>query len=160
MNDSQSAFNFLRRLHYYKSCSYQVHKSCCYRLFNFQEFKQNDLRTSCSSSNYCTNFREKQIKKKEKKSICVKPWLKRRKNLRFYKTLLAELLLEEEYNYNILLRMTSENSEEIFQQIKREIPKEKTNPVQFITCSRNWLFINNGSYTRVMVMSIILPNQL
>ena len=90
----------------------------------------------------------------------MKPWFKTRKNLRFYETLLAELLLEEEYNYNILLRMTSENSEEIFQQIKREIPKEKTNPVQFITCSRNWLFINNGSYTRVMVMSIILPNQL
>ena len=41
----------------------------------------------------------------------MKPWLKRRKNLRFYKTLLAELLLEEEYIYNILLRMTSENSE-------------------------------------------------
>ena len=56
----------------------------------------------------------------------MKPWLKRRKNLGFYETLLAELLLEEEYNYNILLRMTSENSEEIFQQIKDDIPKEKT----------------------------------
>ena len=127
LNDSESAFNFLRRLHYHKSCSYQVHKSCSYRVFNFQEFNQNDSRTSCSSSNYCTNFREKQINKKEKKrSICVKPWLKRRKNLGFYETLLAELLLEEEYNYNILLRMTSENSEEIFQQIKDDIPKEKT----------------------------------
>ena len=56
----------------------------------------------------------------------MKPWFKTRKNLRFYETLLAELLLEEEYNYNILLRMSSENSEEIFQQIKDDIPKEKT----------------------------------
>ena len=45
----------------------------------------------------------------------MKPWLKRRKNLEFYETLLAELWLEYEYNYNILLRMTSENFEKIFQ---------------------------------------------
>ena len=57
----------------------------------------------------------------------MKAWLKRRKNLELYGTLLAELWLEEEYNYNILLRMTSENFEEIFQLIKDEIPKENTN---------------------------------
>ena len=45
----------------------------------------------------------------------MEPWLNRRKN---YEILLAELLLEEEYNNNILLRMTSENPEEIFQLIK------------------------------------------
>ena len=39
----------------------------------------------------------------------MKAWLKRRKNLELYGTLLAELQLEEEYNYNILLRMTSGN---------------------------------------------------
>ena len=57
----------------------------------------------------------------------MKAWLKRRKNLEFYGTLLAELRLEEEYNYNILLRMTSENFEEIFQLIKDDIPEENTN---------------------------------
>ena len=34
--------------------------------------------------------------------------------------------LEDEYNYNILLRMTSENFEEIFQLIKDDITKENT----------------------------------
>ena len=89
-------------------------------LFSLQEFKQIDSRTSCSSSNYCTNFREKKLRKKRKKKkyLCEKPWLKRRKNLEFYETLLAELLLEEEHNYIILLRMTSENFEEIIQLIK------------------------------------------
>ena len=47
----------------------------------------------------------------------MKPWLKRRKKLEFYETLLAELPLEDEYNYNILLRMTSANFEETFQLI-------------------------------------------
>ena len=40
--------------------------------------------------------------------------------------LLAEMRLEDEYNYNILLRMTSENFEEIFQLIKDDITKENT----------------------------------
>ena len=40
--------------------------------------------------------------------------------------------------------MTSENSEEIFQLIKDDIPKENTNPARTITCSHNWLFINRG----------------
>ena len=56
----------------------------------------------------------------------MKPCLKRRKNLEFYETLLAELRLEYEYNYNILLRMTSENFEKIFQLIKDDITKENT----------------------------------
>ena len=53
----------------------------------------------------------------------MKPWHKRRKNLELYGTLLAELRLEEEFSYNILLRMTSENFEEIFQLIKDDILK-------------------------------------
>ena len=57
----------------------------------------------------------------------MKRWLNRRNNWELYGTLLAELQLEEEYNYNILLRMTSENFEEIFQLIKDNIPKENTN---------------------------------
>ena len=40
--------------------------------------------------------------------------------------LLAEMRLEDEYNYNIMLRMTSENFEEIFQLIKDDITKENT----------------------------------
>ena len=75
-------------------------------------------RKCCRSSYYCTNFREKQSKKKEKGRVSVKPWLKRRKNLEYYETLLPELQLEDEYNYNILLQMTSENVGEIFQLIK------------------------------------------
>ena len=62
----------------------------------------------------------------------MKPWHKRRKNLEFYGTLLAELRLEEEYNYNILLRMTSENFEEILQLIKDDIPKENINVRELI----------------------------
>ena len=62
-------------------------------------------------------------RKKRKKRVCVKTWLKRRKNLEFYQTLPAELQLEDEYNYNIILRMTSENFEEIFQLIKDDITK-------------------------------------
>ena len=48
-----------------------------------------------------------------------------RKILKFYETLLAELWLEDKHNYNILLRMTSENFEEIFWLIKDDITKEK-----------------------------------
>ena len=55
-------------LHYRTSCSYRVHKNCSYKVFSLQEFKRNDSRTSCSSSNYCINFREKQVKKKEIKN--------------------------------------------------------------------------------------------
>ena len=53
----------------------------------------------------------------------MKPWPKRKK----HRTLLADLPLEEEYNYNILLRMTPEIFEEIFQLIKDDIPKENIN---------------------------------
>ena len=56
----------------------------------------------------------------------MKPWLKRRKDLDFYETLLAEQWLEAEYNENILLRMTSENFEDIFQLIKDKITKGNT----------------------------------
>ena len=77
----------------------------------------------------------------------MNPRLKRRRNVGLYGTLLAELL-KEEYNYNFVLRMTSEIVEEIFQLIKDNIPKENTNlrelPIQSITCCHNWLFINRG----------------
>ena len=63
----QSVFKFLRRLRYHISCSYQVHKRCSYRLFSLQEFKEKWLKSNYSSSNYCTNFREKTSQEKGKK---------------------------------------------------------------------------------------------
>ena len=40
--------------------------------------------------------------------------------------LLSEMRLEDEYNYNLLLRMTSDNFQEIFQLIKDDRTKEST----------------------------------
>ena len=56
----------------------------------------------------------------------VKAWLITRKKIELYGTLLAQLQLEEEYNYNILLHMTSENFEKILQLIKDDMPDKKT----------------------------------
>ena len=63
----------------------------------------------------------------------MKRWLKRRKNLEFYETLLAELRLEYVYNNNILLRMTSENFVKIFQLIKGDITKENAKMRELIS---------------------------
>ena len=52
--------------------------------------------------------------------------LKRRKYLRVFETLPAELWLEDEYNYKNYLRMSFENFEEIIQLIKDDIIKKKT----------------------------------
>ena len=46
----------------------------------------------------------------------MKRWLKRRKNVEFYETLLGELRLEDEY-----LQMTSENFQKIFQMTKDDV---------------------------------------
>ena len=56
----------------------------------------------------------------------MKPWLKRRKTLESFETLLAEPRLEDEYSYNILLRMTSEDFDEMFNLIKDDITKDNT----------------------------------
>ena len=48
--------------------------------------------------------KNKSSEKRQKRRVCVKPWLKRRKNIGFYETLLAELRLEDEYNHKILLK--------------------------------------------------------
>ena len=124
---SFSVFRFSLRLHYHTNCSYRVHKNCSYRVFSLQEFKRNESRTSCSSSNYCTNFQEKKVKEKErkKKSLC-KTLARKKKKIRFYETLFAEVRLEVAYNYKNYLRMASENFEEIFQLMKNHITKENT----------------------------------
>ena len=62
----------------------------------------------------------------------MKPWLKRRKNLEYYETLLPELRSEDKYNYKILLRMTSENFEETFQLIKHDKTKQNTEITELI----------------------------
>ena len=56
----------------------------------------------------------------------MKSCIKRRKNLELHGALLVELRLEEEYNYNILLPMTSENFDEMFQLMKDGMPKENS----------------------------------
>ena len=61
--------------------------------------------------------KSKSKKKKKERRVCVKPCLKK-KNLEYYETMLPELQLEDEYNYNTLLQMTSKNFGEIFQLIK------------------------------------------
>ena len=110
--------------------------------------------------------KNKSRKKRKKRRVCVKPWLKRRKNFEFYATLLTELWLEDEYNYDILLRMTSENFEEIFQLIKDDITKGNTKLRELIpfrlTCSHTWFFIKMGIIQELllMIMSNILPTQI
>ena len=72
------------------------------------------------------NLLMRNLQWKSNLDFCVKPWLQRRKNLEFYETLLAELWLKDEYSYNILLRITSVNFEEIFQLTKDDLTKENT----------------------------------
>ena len=65
----------------------------------------------------------KKRKSRQKRKAWVKSWFKRRQSLGVYETLLAELQLEDECNYKNYLGITSENFEEIFQQIKDDIRK-------------------------------------
>ena len=80
----------------------------------------------------------------------MKPWLKRRKNFRLYANLLAELWLEDKYNYKNHLRMTSENFEVIFQLIKDSVTKEntKTDPISLrLNLPTQMVFHQQGSHT-------------
>ena len=56
----------------------------------------------------------KKNKKKRKRSVWVKPWLRRRINLGLYETLPQELRLEDKSEYKKLLGMTPQNFDEIF----------------------------------------------
>ena len=53
----------------------------------------------------------------------MKLCFERRKSLGFFETLLPELRLEDEYNYEKYLRITSEIFQEISQLIKDDITK-------------------------------------
>ena len=72
--------------------------------------------------------------------------------------------LKDEYNYNILLRMTSEHCEEMFQLIKDNITKENIKfrelipPRQYLAASIG--FLSTRKFSRVMFMRTNLPTQL
>ena len=97
------------------------------KVFSLQEFKQNDSRTSHSSNSYRSNFWEKQVKEKEKvREESVWNLGLKEEKLRILWNSACRMQLEDKYSYNILLWMTSENSEEIFQLIKDNVTKENT----------------------------------
>ena len=70
--------------------------------------------------------KKKKKKSNQKRKVWVKPWLKRRQSMGVYEILPAELRLEDDTITKNYLRMTSENSEEIFQLIKDDTRKENT----------------------------------
>ena len=99
--------------------------SCSYRVFSLKSSSKMIQEQAAAAVIIGLIFeKNKSRKKRTKRRVCVKPQLKRRKNLEFYETvefykiLLAELRLGDVYNYNILLQMASENFEEIFQLIR------------------------------------------
>ena len=112
------------RLHHHTNCSYQVLTE--YSVFkSLSKLIQEQAAVAVITALISEKNKSSKWKKKKKESV----WnlaLKEEKNLGFYETLFAELRLEDEHNYNILLRMTSENFEEIFQFINEDITKENT----------------------------------
>ena len=106
-----------------------VHKSCSYRVFTaFKSLSKISHEQAASVVIVALISRKnKSRKKRHKRKVGMKPWLKRKKNCGFYETLLAELRLEGKYNYKNYLWMTSEHFEEIHQLIKDDITKENTN---------------------------------
>ena len=71
------------------------------RLFSLREVNQNDSKQAVAAVTVALISEKNKLKKKRLK-VCMKPWLKRRKNLGIYETLLAELRLGDKYNWNIL----------------------------------------------------------
>ena len=67
--------------------------------------------------------KNKSRKKRQKRKVYVKLCLERKKSLGFFETLLPELRLEDEYNYEKYLRITSEIFQEISQLIKDDTTK-------------------------------------
>ena len=106
------------------NCSYRVHKSRSYQGGLNKNFL---VRTEYSAFKCLSKISQEQAaavviialiseknksrEKRKKRKVGLEPWLKRRKNLGFYETLLPELWLEHEYNYKNYLQMTSVNFE-------------------------------------------------
>ena len=57
-------------------------------------------------------------KKKTKRSVWIKPWLRRRINLGLYEKQVQELRFEDESEYKKLLRMTPQDFDEILKLVK------------------------------------------
>ena len=118
-----------------------------------------------NNTNSCTNFQKKQVKENEKKrNVGMKLRLKRRKYFRVFETLLAELRLEDEYNYKNYLRMSFENFEEIIQLIKDDIIKKKklkwkTQSYSDYTLQPQLAFYQQGYHIRVMFKNITFSTQ-
>ena len=71
----------------------------------------------------------KKNKKKRKRSVWVKPWLRRRINLGVYETVVQELRPVDELQYKKILGMTLQNFDEFFGLIcgSREVPSRFQN---------------------------------
>ena len=71
----------------------------------------------------------KKNKKKRKRSVWVKPWLRRRINLGVYETLVQELRLVDELKYKKILGITLQNFDEFLGLIcgSREVPSRFQN---------------------------------
>ena len=71
----------------------------------------------------------KKIRKKGKRSVWVKPWLRRRINLGVYETLVQELRLVDELKYKKILGITLQNFDEFLGLIcgSREVPSRFQN---------------------------------
>ena len=167
MYDSQSVFRFSLRFIlscHFTSCSYRVYKSCLYRVFSLQEFKLKEARRSWTTPILALiSKKSKSRKKRKKRNVGMKLRLKRRKNLRVYETLLAELRLEDEYNYKNYLRMSFENFDEIIQLIKDDIIKKKlkwkTQSYSDYTLQPQLAFYKQGYHIRVMFKNITFSTQ-
>ena len=114
--------NWFSNLHYVYTIIPVVHAEFTeVVLTEYQAFKSLSKTIKEQAAAAVISEKNKSRKMREKR----KPWLKR-------ETVLAELRLEDEHSYNILLRMTSENFEEIFQLIKDDITKENTKMTELI----------------------------
>ena len=106
--------------------------------------------TTSNSKNIIATLRIVTIEKSE--LAFLKPWIKRRKNLGFYGTLLVELHLEDEYDFNILF---TNDFWKFWRNIladkrwhnSREYYNKRTNPAQTITCSHKWFLSTWELYT-------------
>ena len=113
------------RLHHHTNCSYQVLTE--YSVFkSLSKLIQEQAAVAVIIALISEKNKSSKWKEKKKKESVWNLALKEEKNLGFYETLFTELRLEDEHNCNILLRMTSENFEEIFQFINEDITKENT----------------------------------
>ena len=122
MYDSQSAFKFLWGLHYRTSFDTKFERVV---LTDYSAFKSSSKMIPKQAAPAVIIAlipeKNKSSKKRKKRRVSVKPSLKKKKFRILLNSACGTGL--EEYNYNILLRMTSENFEEIFQLIKDEYLK-------------------------------------